>query len=116
MDKKTLIPVGRQLSVTEAASVPALIESAGRQAKRRFVEFFTANIKTTTRERRTCAASVRGPKLVIVKGKTPVLSADDTRTLLDSIDVTKIAGLRDRALIGVMVYGFARIGAALFWH
>jgi site-specific recombinase XerC len=33
--------------------------------------------------------------------------------LLDSIDVTTPAGLRDRALIGLMVYSFARIGAAL---
>ena len=42
-----------------------------------------------------------------------MLSADDARTLLDLIDVSKNAGLRDRALIGVMVYSFARIGAAL---
>jgi integrase/recombinase XerC len=33
--------------------------------------------------------------------------------LLDSFDVTKPVGLRDRALIGLMVYSFARIGAAL---
>jgi hypothetical protein len=33
--------------------------------------------------------------------------------LLDHIDVTTHAGLRDRALIGLMVYLFARIGAAL---
>jgi integrase len=31
----------------------------------------------------------------------------------DSIDVSTHAGLRDRALIGLMVYSFARIGAAL---
>jgi integrase/recombinase XerC len=33
--------------------------------------------------------------------------------LLDAIVVTTPAGLRDRALIGLMVYSFARIGAAL---
>jgi integrase/recombinase XerC len=33
--------------------------------------------------------------------------------LLDSIDTAKVAGLRDRALIGLMVYSFARIGAAV---
>jgi integrase/recombinase XerC len=32
---------------------------------------------------------------------------------LDSIDVSTHTGLRDRALIGLMVYSFARIGAAL---
>jgi hypothetical protein len=50
------------------------------------------------------AASVRGPKHVVRKGKTPVLTAAEARQLLDSIDCTKIVGLRDRALIGVMVY------------
>ena len=59
------------------------------------------------------ASSVRGPKLVIDKGKTPVLSAADTRRLIDTIDVTRVGGLRDRALIATMVYGFARIGATL---
>ena len=59
------------------------------------------------------ASSVRGPRYSIKKGKTPVLTAEETRILLDAIDVTKIAGLRDRALIGVMVFSFARVGAVL---
>jgi integrase/recombinase XerC len=42
-----------------------------------------------------------------------VLDPSEARALLDSIDVTTPAGLRDRALIGLMVYSFARIGAAL---
>lgn len=158
--------------------MPTVVEAAGPDAKRRFVEFFTANIRNgNTREsylravRFFCewcdernvpllaveptivaayieelqehyadgsvkvhlaavrmlfdyfttggilpfnpAQAVRGPKLVVVKGKTPVLSAADARTLLDSIDTSKIAGLRDRALIATMVYSFARIGATL---
>lgn len=59
------------------------------------------------------AAGVRGPKYVVKKGKTPVLSADDTRRLFASIDVSTVSGLRDRALIGLMAYSFARIGAVL---
>ncbi len=43
----------------------------------------------------------------------PVLSAEEAGTLLDSIKVTTRAGLRDRALIAMMVYNFARIGAVL---
>jgi site-specific recombinase XerD len=70
------------------------------------------------------ASSVRGPKHVVKKGKTPVLSAEDARMLLDSIPLTRkvrqggetherpdLVGLRDRALIAVMVFSFARIGA-----
>lgn len=59
------------------------------------------------------AASVRGPTHSVRRGKTPVLAPEEARRLLDAIDVTTPAGLRDRALIGLMVYSFARIGAAL---
>jgi len=57
------------------------------------------------------ATSVRGPKHVVKRGKTPVLTADEARQLIDSIDVSTLIGLRDRALIGVMVYSFARVSA-----
>lgn len=59
------------------------------------------------------ASSVRGPKHVVKKGKTPVLSATEARELLDSIDTSTVAGLRDRALVGLMVYSFARVSAAV---
>ena len=59
------------------------------------------------------AASVRGPKHVVKRGKTPVLDADQARRLLDSIDTAKLSGLRDRALIAVMVFSFARVSAAV---
>jgi site-specific recombinase XerD/REP element-mobilizing transposase RayT len=74
------------------------------------------------------ATSVRGPKHVVRKGKTHVLDADDARTLLDSIPLKigpepkpgepdnrppSLIGLRDRALIAVMVFSFARISAVL---
>jgi site-specific recombinase XerD len=59
------------------------------------------------------AHSVRGPRHVVTSGQTPVLDPAEARALLDSIDVATHAGLRDRALIGLMVYSFARIGAAL---
>jgi integrase len=50
---------------------------------------------------------------VVRTGKTPILSATEARQLLDSIDTTTVVGLRDRALIDLLVYTFARIGAAL---
>jgi integrase/recombinase XerD len=59
------------------------------------------------------AHAVRGPKHTQKKGRTPVLTVEEARTLLDSIDITSLPGLRDRALIGLMVYTFARVGAAL---
>ena len=59
------------------------------------------------------AHAVRGPKHVVKKGKTPVLSAEEARELLDSIDTDSLVGLRDRALVGLMVYTFARVGAVI---
>lgn len=59
------------------------------------------------------AASVRGPSHIVKSGKTPVLEPEEARALLNGIDISAPAGLRDRALIGLMVYSFARIGAAL---
>ena len=74
------------------------------------------------------AAAVRAAKHVVKKGKTPVLKADEARQLLDAIPLKlgpepkpdeedkrppSLIGLRDRALIAVMVYSFARVGATL---
>ena len=64
------------------------------------------------------AHAVRGPKYVVKKGKTPMLTANEARELLDSIKIVRktkqkddpkagepaLVGLRERALIGVMVY------------
>ncbi len=57
------------------------------------------------------ASSVRGPKHVVKRGKTPVLKADEARLLLDSIKIDSIVGLRDRALIALMCFTFARVSA-----
>jgi site-specific recombinase XerD len=165
-----------QLTRLGLKAVPAVIAGAGENASRRFVEFFTANIrnrntrmaymralgpflawckgrglalgdiqpvhvatyveqhpgsKPTVKQHLAAirmlfdwlvigqvvpvnpAASVRGPKYVVRRGKTPVLRAEQARQLLDSIDVRNIGGLRDRALIGVMVYSFARVSAVI---
>ncbi len=57
------------------------------------------------------AHAVRGPKYSQNKGKTSVLDRDEARALLAAIDTGSLTGLRDRALIGVMIFTFARVGA-----
>ena len=60
------------------------------------------------------AASVRGPTHVVRTGKTPVLQPADARLLLDTIDTSTVrGGRRDRALLAVMVYSFARVSAVV---
>ncbi len=159
--------------------IPHPIAAAGDQASRRFIEFFTANIRNrNTRQAYARAVSdffdwteeaglqdlqqlqpvhvaayveqlgqthsapsvkqhlaaikmlfdwlvvgqvlpnnpasvVRGPRHVVNRGKTPVLSPEEARQLFQSIPTDTLVGLRDRALIGVLIYSFARISAAL---
>ena len=59
------------------------------------------------------ASSVRGPTHVVRTGKTPVLQPEEARLLLASLDGPDLAGLRDRALLAVMVYSFARVSAVV---
>ena len=59
------------------------------------------------------AAAVRGPKHIVTKGKTPIAESDEARQLLDAIDATTLVGLRDRALIALLLYTFARVSAAI---
>ncbi len=176
VESRALTFVNSSLSVSLSANFPLLILREGENTTRRFLEFFTANIRNlNTREaygRAVCqffdwceereitlhkitpmvvaayieqhssslptvkqhlaaikmlfdwlvlghiihsnpASSVRGPKYVVKKGKTPVLSADQARYLLNSIQEDSIIGLRDRALMSVMVYSFARVSAVI---
>lgn len=59
------------------------------------------------------AGPVRGPSYVIKRGKTPILTAAEAKRLIESIGDETAIGLRDRALIAVMVYSFARVSAAV---
>ena len=176
MNTEVVITSPRQLARIGFDTLPATVARAGDHAGRRFVEFFTANIrnrntraayaravgdffrwcderglelhdvqpvvvaayveghpgsKPTVKQHLAAirmlfdylvtgqvvpmnpASSVRGPKHVVKRGRTPVLKAEQARQLLDSIELDTIIGLRDRALIGVMVYSFARVGATV---
>ena len=59
------------------------------------------------------AAAVRGPTHVVTTGATPVLSPAEARRLLAAIDTGTLAGRRDRALVSVMLYSFARVSAVI---
>jgi site-specific recombinase XerD len=59
------------------------------------------------------AHSVRGPRHSVSKGATPVLSSEEARELLTGMNVSTVVGLRDRAIIAVMTYSFARVGAVV---
>ena len=57
------------------------------------------------------ASAVRGPKHSRATGKTHMPSREEAKALLDAIDTGNLVGLRDRALIGTLLFTFGRIGA-----
>jgi integrase/recombinase XerD len=57
------------------------------------------------------ALSVRGERYQVVEGKTPEITVKDARTLLASIDTSKTVGLRDRAIVAILIYTASRAGA-----
>ena len=57
------------------------------------------------------AASVRLPRYQVIEGKTPEITVGQARTLLSSIDTSRVVGLRDRAAIALLIYTAARVGA-----
>lgn len=57
------------------------------------------------------ALSVRGERLQVIEGKTPEITVPQARQLLRSIDTSNVVGLRDRAIIGILIYTAARRGA-----
>ena len=54
---------------------------------------------------------VKTQKVSRTEGKTPAPPAEEVQKFLESIDVSHLIGLRDRGLLAVMAYTFARIGA-----
>lgn len=58
------------------------------------------------------AREVRSKPVKRAAGKTPAMEPQQMRRLFDSFDPAKLIDLRDRALIGVMAYTFARVTAA----
>jgi site-specific recombinase XerD len=109
-----------QLADIEPLHVAAYIEALGKDFEKPTVKQHLAAIRmlfdwlvTGQIVATNPAHAVRGPKHVVKTGKTTVLTGEQARELLDSIDTSTVVGLRDRALISVMTFAFARIGAVV---
>ena len=98
-----------QLEQMEAcASLPTIKQH--RSAMSKMFDWLVAGVDLDV----NLAAAVKAPKDIVRQGKSPVLSTEETRQLLDSIDMETTIGLRDRALLGVPSWTtFASPGASL---
>ena len=108
------------LASIEPIHVAAYIELLGRDFEKSTVKQHLAAIRmlfdwllTGQIVAMNPATSVRGPKYSVIRGKTPVLTPAEARRILDCIDTSTLTGLRDRALIALMVFSFARVSAAI---
>lgn len=54
---------------------------------------------------------MKGVKDTVVEGKTPEIGIEQAHTLLVSVDVSHVVGLRDRAIIATLAYTACRAGA-----
>lgn len=111
---------GVRLDEVEPMVVAAYVETLGRELSPASVKQHLAAVRMLfdwlvvgQAVKFNPAAAVRGPRLVVRTGKTPALTAEETRALLASIGAATIIDLRDRALVAVMVYSFARVSAAV---
>src|SRR3954452_2131939 len=103
------------LCAVEPVHVAAYVEQLGRTHAKPSVALHLAAIKrcfaflvTGGTLKRSPAVEVKGPTFSRRIGATPVTSTEEVRRLLDGL-----VGLRDRALIGTLLFTTARIGAAL---
>jgi site-specific recombinase XerD len=59
------------------------------------------------------AREVKTERFSRTEGKTPAFVEGEVQTLLGAVDASTQTGFRDRALLGVLAYTFARIGAVV---
>jgi len=59
------------------------------------------------------AEPVKGPKLVVAEGSTPILTADEARAFIEGLPTETIKDKRDKAIIGILTYTFARVSAVV---
>jgi integrase/recombinase XerC len=110
----------RELASIEPLHVAAYIETRGREIRKPSVKQEFAAIRMLFNwlvvgqiVRANPASAVRGPRYSVRKGKTPILSPVEARQLLESIDISTLIGLRNRAIIATELYTFGRVGATI---
>lgn len=108
-DGRSLVPVtpGMIGSYLDGLAVSASSRKVDLAALRSFFNVLTMRHVVVLNP----ALSVKGDRIQVVEGLTPEITPPQARQLLQSIDVTNLIGLRDRAVIGCLAFTAARAGA-----
>ena len=62
---------------------------------------------------RNPAEPVKGPKHVVEEGSTPILTANEARAFIEGLPTASVKDKRDKAIIGILTYTFARVSAVV---
>jgi site-specific recombinase XerC len=110
----------QDLEDIEPITVAAYIETLQRQAAPPTVKQHMAAIRmlfSWLTEKGVIAMNpareVKTERFSRTEGKTPAFVEGEVQKLLEAIETSTHTGLRDRALLGVLAYTFARIGAVV---
>ena len=109
-----------ELGQVQPIHVAAYVEQLGRERSAPTVKQHLACLRmlfdwlvTGQVIRSNPAHAVRGPRHSVSNGATAVISSGEARELLDSMDTATVVGLRDRAIVAVMAFAFARVSAVV---
>jgi site-specific recombinase XerD len=96
-------------------SVPILIERAGSSTRKHMAAIWMLFSWLTEKGvlAMNPAREVKTERFSRTEGKTPAFVEGEMQKLLGAIETSTHTGLRDRALLGVLAYTFARIGAVV---
>jgi site-specific recombinase XerD len=102
----SISPIAVSAYVEQHEGAPATVKQHLAAIRRLFDWLVTGGVVD-----RNPAEPVKGPKHVVEEGSTPILTAEEARTFIEGLPTASIKDKRDKAIIGVLTYTFARVSA-----
>jgi site-specific recombinase XerD len=104
----SISPIAVSAYVEQHEGAPATIKQHLAAIRRLFDWLVTGGLLE-----RNPAEPVKGPKHVVDEGSTPILTAEEARAFIEGLPTASIKDKRDKAIIGVLTYTFARVSAVV---
>jgi site-specific recombinase XerD len=102
----SISPIAVSAYIEQHEGAPATIKQHLAAIRRLFDWLVTGGVLE-----RNPAEPVKGPKHVVEEGSTPILTADEARAFIEGLPTASVKDKRDKAIIGVLTYTFARVSA-----
>jgi site-specific recombinase XerD len=104
----SISPIAVSAYVEQHEGAPATIKQHLAAIRRLFDWLVTGGVLE-----RNPAEPVKGPKHVVEEGSTPILTAEEARNFIEGLPTKTVKDKRDKAIIGVLTYTFARVSAVV---